>query len=673
MAQHDFNIANATFPSVRSDINSALSAINSSQSGTSRPSSAVAGTIWLDTTNATSPTLKFYDGADDISLATINYTANTVDWLDSSITITGLSTTATGTVLSLSDSANTTSVNLIIDNQKEVRFRETTANGTNYIGLKAPASVTSDLTFTLPVAPTANNQALVSSTAGVMSFTPYTFPSSDGTNGQALVTNGSGALSFGSSVPEQLVKSVPLASGVSVTAGKLASIGPAGTVVALPTLNTFGTARTNSTTTAYTNISFTGETAIRGGVSGSNTTWNGVAISNSANPTNGTVQVTDSGPWGAGNRFAYPLGTNKFLCGHYNSYTVPCGPQGYGINLFIVAVDSTTGNCTKGNVIGYNPSGPGGGPGPSVGTVSIGQITKDLFTITFTGSNPNSQNYGIIRNTTANTLTLTSDADANDWSTTSMGSGLLTTNNILGRGTGATWRTATYTTTPSVTIGTKTDTTQVADYLSNGSWAKMGLATTDSADYVITTYTNTSGVGRYITYSVNQTTGALTQVETGLQTALNSNDASSFVFKDKNSFIGSNASFAFTNGAINTPAYNASYSLGTMRYNSGDLFYSFGTSLTGYPTNTGFTVNAYGTNTFSYLGVVKTTTSVSPASIVTDGVANGFSSLSIGSPYWATLPIDGTVSATPASGPSAVYVGKAISATEILLKRSDNN
>ena len=139
MAQHDYNIANQSFPSFRSDLNNALSAIQTTNSGTSRPTGAVAGQIWLDTTSATSPTLKFYDGADDISLATINYTSNTVDWLDSSISITGLSTSATGTVLTLSDTATTSSVNLIIDNQKEDRFRETTANGTNYVGLKAPA------------------------------------------------------------------------------------------------------------------------------------------------------------------------------------------------------------------------------------------------------------------------------------------------------------------------------------------------------------------------------------------------------------------------------------------------------------------------------------------------------------------------------------------------------
>jgi hypothetical protein len=170
MAQHDYIISNATFPAVRTDINNALSAIQTTNSGTSRPTGAVAGQLWLDTTSATTPTLKYYDGADDISLATIDHTANTVNWLDSTVSITGLSTTATGTVLTLSDSANTSTVNLIIDNQKEIRFRETTANGTNYVALKAPASVASDLTFTLPA--------------------------TDGASGQALVTNGSGVLSF---------------------------------------------------------------------------------------------------------------------------------------------------------------------------------------------------------------------------------------------------------------------------------------------------------------------------------------------------------------------------------------------------------------------------------------------------------------------------------------------
>ena len=40
MAQHDMNIANDSFPAVRTDLNNAFSALNSMHSGTSRPSGA---------------------------------------------------------------------------------------------------------------------------------------------------------------------------------------------------------------------------------------------------------------------------------------------------------------------------------------------------------------------------------------------------------------------------------------------------------------------------------------------------------------------------------------------------------------------------------------------------------------------------------------------------------
>ena len=151
MSQHDYNIANQGFPAFRTDLNNVLTAINTLNSGTSRPSSAVAGSLWLDTTTATAPILKLYDGADDISIATFNYTNNTVDILDSSLS-TPLAVTGNSTA------------------GAELRLPEDTDNGTNYIAIKAPDSIASNLTLTLP--------------------------SADGTNGQALVTNGSGTLSF---------------------------------------------------------------------------------------------------------------------------------------------------------------------------------------------------------------------------------------------------------------------------------------------------------------------------------------------------------------------------------------------------------------------------------------------------------------------------------------------
>jgi hypothetical protein len=87
MAQHDMNIANQSFPSFRTDLNNALSALNTMHSGTSRPSGAAVGTLWLDTTNSGSNSLeiKFFDGTDDISFATVDTSANTINFIDSTV------------------------------------------------------------------------------------------------------------------------------------------------------------------------------------------------------------------------------------------------------------------------------------------------------------------------------------------------------------------------------------------------------------------------------------------------------------------------------------------------------------------------------------------------------------------------------------------------------------
>tara|TARA_R100001510_G_C7572182_1_gene148183 strand:- start:54 stop:776 length:723 start_codon:yes stop_codon:yes gene_type:complete len=85
----DFTIANQSFPSFRSDLNTVLGAINTMNSGSSRPSSAVSGTFWLDTTSSTAPILKFFDGSDDITFATFNTTANTVNVSDSATDVVG--------------------------------------------------------------------------------------------------------------------------------------------------------------------------------------------------------------------------------------------------------------------------------------------------------------------------------------------------------------------------------------------------------------------------------------------------------------------------------------------------------------------------------------------------------------------------------------------------------
>ena len=139
MAQHDMNIANQSFPDFRTDLNNSLSAINSMHSGTSRPSGAVAGTLWLDTTNSgsNSLTIKFFDGSDDITFATVNTSANTVDFTDSSVTFDIVNDTSP----QLGGDLDTNSANIKIDdahglfdeNNNEQLIFQTTASAVNYL------------------------------------------------------------------------------------------------------------------------------------------------------------------------------------------------------------------------------------------------------------------------------------------------------------------------------------------------------------------------------------------------------------------------------------------------------------------------------------------------------------------------------------------------------------
>lgn len=73
MSQHDYVIDNASGATVRADINSALGAIQSLNSGTSEPSSTAAGMLWLDTTGGAPYALKVRDAGNNhwLTLASV--------------------------------------------------------------------------------------------------------------------------------------------------------------------------------------------------------------------------------------------------------------------------------------------------------------------------------------------------------------------------------------------------------------------------------------------------------------------------------------------------------------------------------------------------------------------------------------------------------------------------
>ena len=76
MAQHDYNIANQSAPNARADINDALAAIVSQNSGATAPATTFANMIWYDTGNNL---LKMRNEADTawITLATLDQAGGT--------------------------------------------------------------------------------------------------------------------------------------------------------------------------------------------------------------------------------------------------------------------------------------------------------------------------------------------------------------------------------------------------------------------------------------------------------------------------------------------------------------------------------------------------------------------------------------------------------------------
>jgi len=142
----DVTLANQGFSAYRTENNNILGALNSMHSGTSRPASAVQGTMWLDTTNSGSNSLdiKFFDGSEDISFATVNTSANTINFIDSTVSFDIVSDTSP----QLGGDLDTNSANIKIDdahglfdeNNNEQLILQTTASAVNFVELTNSAT-----------------------------------------------------------------------------------------------------------------------------------------------------------------------------------------------------------------------------------------------------------------------------------------------------------------------------------------------------------------------------------------------------------------------------------------------------------------------------------------------------------------------------------------------------
>jgi len=102
MAIHDYNIANQSFPATRADINNVLTAIKSSNSNSTAPTTPTTGEVWYDTANTL---FKVYNGSafeeiksGDIAAADLlSNSVTTPKVLDNAITAPKLAVTGNGT------------------------------------------------------------------------------------------------------------------------------------------------------------------------------------------------------------------------------------------------------------------------------------------------------------------------------------------------------------------------------------------------------------------------------------------------------------------------------------------------------------------------------------------------------------------------------------------------
>ena len=201
MAQHDYAIANQSGAAFRADLNNALAAIVSQNSGAAEPSTTFAYMRWADTTagvmkmrngaNSAWITLYQLDG-EWTSIALENGTAAAPSlYFKDSGTDTGIYSSGTDALDFATGGTRRVGISsagdVTIYGQGDLRLAD--SDSSNWVAFQAPATVSSNVTWTLPA--------------------------TDGTNGQSLQTNGSGALSWATVTGVQMT----LATAVASTSG----------------------------------------------------------------------------------------------------------------------------------------------------------------------------------------------------------------------------------------------------------------------------------------------------------------------------------------------------------------------------------------------------------------------------------------------------------------------
>ena len=233
----DYSLANQGFSAFRTELNNILGAINTHNLATSAPSSLAAGSIWVDSSSAGTHTLKYYDGSDSITLCNVNTSANTVDFIDSSVTTELVNDTSP----QLGGNLDTNSHNILIDdahfigdeNGLEQIIFQTTASAVNELEVTNAATgnppilgASGETNVDLHIKPKGSGETIIGSGGATATLTTSgtydlvldtnkgtnsgNITITDGANGAIdLTTNGTGAIKFNDMayVPQQAITS----------------------------------------------------------------------------------------------------------------------------------------------------------------------------------------------------------------------------------------------------------------------------------------------------------------------------------------------------------------------------------------------------------------------------------------------------------------------------------
>ena len=233
----DYSLANQGFSAFRTELNNILGAINTHNLATSAPSSLAAGSIWVDSSSAGTHTLKYYDGSDSITLCNVNTSANTVDFIDSSVTTELVNDTSP----QLGGNLDTNSHNIIIDdahyisdeNNNEQIIFQTTGSAVNELEVTNAATgnppilgASGETNVDLHIKPKGSGETIIGSGGAAATLTTSgaydlvldtnkgtnsgNITITDGANGNIdITTNGTGAIKFNdlAYIPQQALTS----------------------------------------------------------------------------------------------------------------------------------------------------------------------------------------------------------------------------------------------------------------------------------------------------------------------------------------------------------------------------------------------------------------------------------------------------------------------------------